>query len=624
MGKTAGRLKLFYDRWRLLTSDRKVLSSVRGVILPFVKKPFQCVAPTEPRWSPSEHSKISSAIRQLLCIGAISEVQACKGQFLSKIFLIPKPDGKSRFIINLKQLNLFIKTDHFKMEDYRVASSLITPGCFLAKLDLQDAYFLVPISTKHRKYLRFSFDNILYEFSCLCFGLNCAPRLFTKLLKPVVAFLRAKGLISVVYLDDFLLIGKSREECLYNVHQTIKILEYLGFVVNYKKSILIPSNVCTFLGFQYNSLDMSIALPIEKKSKLKSLLQSFCNKKYCRIQEFARLLGVLVSACPAVPYGYLYSKLLEREKFLALRENKDNYGAIMKISPILIPEFHWWIDNLENKKPIKLIDFAMEIFSDASTTGWGVHCNNTSSRGFWSEDEKKHHINYLELLAVFFGLKCFAGQLKDCSILCRVDNSTAISYVNRMGSVRFPKLNDLAREIWRWCEEKHIYLLASYIPSAENVDADLASRNVEFDTEWSLADSAFDTLTQRFGFPEVDLFASRLNAKCVNYVSWLRDPEAMEINAFTVNWNKFFFYAFPPFCIILKVLQKIISEKAEGIVVVPVWPTQPWYPVFSSLLVEEPIVFQPSPKLLSFGRILHPLSDRLLLMGARLSGKRCN
>jgi len=93
-----------------------------------------------------------------------------------------------------------------------------------------------------------------------------------------------------------LLIGKSKEECLYNVHQTINILEYLGFVVNYK-SILI-----TFLGFQYNSLDMSNALPIEKKSKLKSLMQSFCNKMYCKIQEFARWLGVLVSACHMVTY----------------------------------------------------------------------------------------------------------------------------------------------------------------------------------------------------------------------------------------------------------------------------------------------------------------------------------
>lgn len=193
-----------------------------------------------------------------------------------------------------------------------------------------------------------------------------------------------------------------------------------------------------------------------------------------------------------------------------------------------------------------------------------------------------------------------------------------------MGSVQFPKLNSLARTIWQWCESKNIYIFASYIRSSDNVVADRASRTVHIDTEWALANSEFQTLIKRFGPPYIDLFASRVNKKCNVYVSWLNDPDASAIDAFTLNWSRFFFYAFPPFSLILRTLEKIIADKAEGILVVPMWPSQPWYPIFISLLVKEPIIFKPKPTLVSFGRLQHPLSSHLSLMGGLLSGRRCN
>lgn len=162
------------------------------------------LTPKEPNWSLKEKESISHSIRKMLKCGAISKVQACKGQFLSKYFLIPKKDGTSRFILNLKNLNQFIQTTHFKLEDHRVAARLIDKNCFMAKIDLKEAYFLVPVHERHRKYLRFSFNNNIYEYNCLCFGINVAPMIFTKLLKPVVHYLREKGFLSVIYLDDFL------------------------------------------------------------------------------------------------------------------------------------------------------------------------------------------------------------------------------------------------------------------------------------------------------------------------------------------------------------------------------------------------------------------------------------
>lgn len=82
-----------------------------------------------------------------------------------------------------------------------------------------------------------------------------------------------------------------------------------------------------------------------------------------------------------------------------------------------------------------------------------------------------------------------------------------------------------------------------------------------------MTDVAFRRISAKFGIPSIDLFASRLNAKCKDYVSWIKDPGSVAVDAVIINWNKFFFYAFPPFILIIRVLQKIKAEGARGVVV---------------------------------------------------------
>lgn len=104
---------------------------------------------------------------------------------------------------------------------------------------------------------------------------------------------------------------------------------------------------------------------------------------------------------------------------------------------ILSDDLFWWDTNiLKTYNDIKNDTFYIEIYTDASTTGWGACCGIDRTHGFWSERDRKRHINYLELQAIFFGLKCFASNLKDCNILIRADNTTAISYVNRVFSIQ--------------------------------------------------------------------------------------------------------------------------------------------------------------------------------------------
>ncbi|KAI8427326.1 hypothetical protein MSG28_001905 [Choristoneura fumiferana] len=240
-----------------------------------------------------------------------------------------------------------------------------------------------------------------------------------------------------------------------------------------------------------------------------------------------------------------------------------NYDTHMALHPDTKLDLAWWLNNISNtNRSLAYHKFDLEIFTDASRTGWGAVCNKIKANGFWKEDEKSYHINFLELLAIFLALKYFVKDKQHIHILLRVDNKTAIAYINRMGGIQFPHLNNLARSIWQWCEKRTIWVYASYIKSCENKEADKESRRINPDTEWELNTTAFQKIVNKFGIPNIDLFASRANAKCPIYISWKPDPDASNIDAFTITWTNHFFYAFPPFSLILKCIQKIKNDKA--------------------------------------------------------------
>lgn len=202
------------------------------------------------------------------------------------------------------------------MEDLTTAIRLITPDCFMASIDLEDSYLLVPVHVSSRKYLRFSFQENIFEFSALPFGLSSTPYIFTKILKPVVATLREREFLSVVYLDDFLLFGDTLQDCTTNVEETFNLLDNLGFVINPRKCALIPSQERKFLDFILNSLQMSITLPENKRLAIIDRLDKFSGKQFCTIRYFASLIGTLNSICRTVSYGTVYVRDFERQNSL--------------------------------------------------------------------------------------------------------------------------------------------------------------------------------------------------------------------------------------------------------------------------------------------------------------------
>jgi len=283
---SAGNIKQFLPKWNEITDDEYVLSVVEGLNIEFIDDvaPRQNKIPNEIQFSKSEKLIVTEKVESLLNGGVIVEVlEQDPDQYVSNIFLRPKRNGGHRLILNLSELNKFVEYKHFKMENFDLCLNLIQHKCFMGSVDMKDAYYSVSIAEASRKFLRFFWDGKLYEFTCMPNGLACAPRIFTKILKPVFSFLRSRGFTSVYYLDDSLIIGRSEDECLTNIRETVSLLKELGFTVNEVKSVLNPSHDIEFLGFRLNSESMEVYLSDKKKAKIRQSIESILGKHKIRV-----------------------------------------------------------------------------------------------------------------------------------------------------------------------------------------------------------------------------------------------------------------------------------------------------------------------------------------------------
>lgn len=167
MSFKAGRLGQYKNEWKKLTSDKLILSWLKGYKIPFVSEVVQIQPPKETVWSTSEIQIISKELDRLLALGFIRQGKPAAGQFLSSIFVVPKSDGSFRLILNIKKLNCFLRTEHFKLEDEKAVRRIICPDDYLSTLDLKDAYHLIPVDEDDRKFLRFRFLGVIYEYTCM-------------------------------------------------------------------------------------------------------------------------------------------------------------------------------------------------------------------------------------------------------------------------------------------------------------------------------------------------------------------------------------------------------------------------------------------------------------------------
>ncbi|CAB3985948.1 Transposon Tf2-6 poly [Paramuricea clavata] len=267
-------------------------------------------------------------------------------------------------------------------------------------------------------------------------------------------------------------------------------------------------------------------------------------------------------------FGALYYRCLEKDKTLALKVAKGSFEAQYVLN--------WWLENLEaSYNVLQHPSIDIVLYSDVSTIGWGAALGEQSRGGHWSPTEAELHINALELQAAFCALRSFKHSLSGKHVKLMIDNTSAV-YINNMGTSHSDNCHSICVAIWEFCMTHKIWLTAAHLPGALNVVADNESRRSYSDSEWMIDSNILqNSLSDLYFTPEMDLFASRLNNQLNAYCSYRSDPDAMYINAFSISWAN-----------LLQVVQKIIQDKAEGVIVIPNWPTQAGYSLLQPLLVK--------------------------------------
>lgn len=508
------------------------------------------------------------------------------------------------------------------MESIKTASQLVSQGAYMCVVDLKEAYHSVSVVLHHRKFLKFRWNGKLYQYNCVPYGLCTAPLLFTKLLKPVVSNFRSRGILCVYYLDDILIIGSSYADCVKQLSFISEFLEKLGFTINREKSQLIPSQRVKYLGFVIDSVSMKLVLPSDKVARIVSKCREVLSSTKIKIKTVAELAGSLTSACPASRYGFLYTRSLEMDKTRSLIHSKGDYSAKMVVTYETRLDLEWWIKNLDSdwqylQKPFPTII----ITSDASLTGWGAHSGEFHAKGNWAHEHIDLHINVLELWAAFLALKTFVNR-DNVQVLIRVDSSTAMAYINRQGGCKSTQCFNVAKLIWQWCESKGVTISASWLNTKDNFIADKLSRAEKDVSDFMLGANYFTKISKEFGNPNIYLFASYQTTQCNAFYSWKPDPHSVGVDAFTHEWQDGF-YAFPPFNLVGRVINKITHDKCEGIVVAPMWSTQAWFPLFSKLAKSQVVELGPNKNLLfdPYSRNSYMINNKLKLMAVVLSGK---
>jgi hypothetical protein len=579
------------------------------VRIPFLRTPRPCKR-RQRILSPEEFQFLEEEVKRMLRMNAIREMKPEEAgrSVRSSIYTVPKKNGKRRAVINLRWLNSHVNTEHFKMTSMKDVKSAITPGCWMASLDLSDCFWGLPVSPDHQRFLAFDFEGKTYCFQVLPFGLGPSPWFITKLYRHVVERLQQQGHQVMMYIDDMLILGEDKRACEAAVEAARDLLQELGAVLNEEKSSLSPSQKLVYLGFEIDSEAMTITAPPKKLTNLRKAIRSVL-KKPASARCLASILGKINSLQDAMLATRIHTTELHEMK-LALAEKSWDYKA--PLTKEAIQDLEWWKCNASDINGKSLLPPVVDVraATDASDYGWGAWMETPTGiqrwGGVFSSSIAKEHINYKELLTVWYALRSAPVDLKNKTLEIGIDNTTAMWYLRKSGGSR-RHLAKLSETIWLWLLQHKVTLRVFHLPGVLNTIADEESRlrNKIRLTDLALNHSIFNKICYRWGTPTIDLFATFQNRQVPRFASELPQPGAVWVDAMRHSWSKERAWANPPFALIGRVLQKVRAEKTSVILVAPLWPAQPWFASLLAMLTDVPMLLPRSNNLFQ-----HPILEK--------------
>ncbi|XP_073419949.1 uncharacterized protein [Dendrobates tinctorius] len=303
----------------------------------------------------------------------------------SSLFSVAKASGEARTIINLKPLNAWVRYKRFQMESIRSAVFLIDRDAVMCTLDLKKAYYQVPIHPSSQRLLRFAVSlparTCHLQFQCLPFGLASAPRILTKLVMEMVAYLRDQGIVIIPYLDYLLLVAKSEEALIRDRNRATTVMESLGWVINWTKSDLRPETKKVFLGVLLDSASRISRLPKRKQKTIQARVGGLLEQQGS-IREAMEVLGLMTACIPCVRWAQFHSRSLQREILAKWDRRQTSLDKPLWLPERVKESLRWWTQPRNLQVGVLWITSPYVIVStDSSTWGWGAHIEGKIFQG---------------------------------------------------------------------------------------------------------------------------------------------------------------------------------------------------------------------------------------------------
>ena len=421
------------------------------------------------------------------------EPEAVSGVHISRFGLIPKKTpGAWRLIVDLSSpegssVNDGIAEHLCSLRYMSVADALamvhcLGRGCLLAKMDIQKAYWMVPVHPNDRM----QWEGKVYVDGALPFGLRSAPEIFSAMADVVEWMARARGIHHVGhYLDDFLVAGHPKSsECGEAVRQLGDLFAQLGVPVAAEKTEG-PASTIVFLGIEIDTWAMEIRLPQDKLRNLQRVLEEWSRKQHCCRWELESLLGLLGHACCVVVEGRTFLRRLF--ELLAVARKPHHY---VRLNLAARSDLCWWQAFLAplNHRALRHAFTAdrpsFTITTDASgAVGCGAVWHHWWLQLKWSEipppfqaETAEDSITMKELLPIVLAVGVWGPWWKGGTVLVLCDNQGATAAVNS-GHSKAPRMMHLLRSLFFIKARFQLRLLAAYLPGRLNVTADAVSRD---------------------------------------------------------------------------------------------------------------------------------------------------
>ena len=391
---------------------------------------------------------------------------------------------------------------------------------------------------------RFVVNKKVYQFTCLPFGLATSPHKFTKLLRSVVALLRQWGVKLHVYLDDWLIHADSPEQAQLHAQTTIRVLQFLGWIINYEKLDLTPSQDFQFIGMQFNTRQFTVAPLLKMRLKVQSVHQHWMTNPNITARDLHRLLGVLVFMASLVQRGRLCLRPVQWWAATAWCQRTGSWTDRITVPQWVLSEVAWWASPAV-LQGLSLTTKRRKWLSSWMHLGWGAQLGSRSTQGQWSASQRSWHINVLEMQAVINAVRDFLPHLRSRVVGLICDNAVTVAYIKNERGTRSYTLMQMTMRLLKWCDRKAITLVPVHLPGVHNIQAYSLSRvGQTLNTEWTMAMEGLRPMFGKWGEPQVDLFATFTNRRLIKFVLPYPDPRAEWTDAMSVPWDN----GRPPVC----------------------------------------------------------------------------